>query len=172
MSLLEVVIYPHPSLTTAAKPVVHFDQKLHALLDDMAETMYTSQGVGLAANQVDVLKQILVIDFGTEKEERKLFELINPTIVEKDGKIIYEEGCLSFPDLFDKISRSRSITIQYQDRFGGKKELKAEDLFAVVLQHEIDHLDGIVFIDKMNRVVRRLAMRRFRKIMAKRAKSK
>lgn len=168
MALLTIVKYPHPALTTPAKPVVDFDDALHALLEDMAETMYAARGVGLAANQVAVLKRVLLIDTAKDDDPPALLEIINPEIIERDGKITWEEGCLSFPGLYEKIDRAAHVKVRYQDRFGETQEIEGEGLLGVALQHEIDHIDGIVFTERQKPFQKKLALKRFDRIMAKR----
>ncbi len=166
MSLREVVVWPHEALTTPAEPVEVFDEDLATLIDDMAETMYASNGVGLAANQIAVLKRVTVIDCGDEEGESALLELVNPAIIERHGKFTWQEGCLSFPELFEKIERAERVKVEFFDRHGARQEVEAEGLLAVALQHEIDHLDGIVFMERMGNLQKRLATRRFRKLLA------
>ncbi|MFT6627350.1 MAG: peptide deformylase [Flavobacteriales bacterium] len=166
MAVLPIVRFPHDALTTAAEPVVTFDDDLRALIDNMAETMYAAEGVGLAANQVAVLKRVTVIDPAGVDEQAELLELVNPEIVEKsDEPLDWEEGCLSFPQLFGKVTRSNKVTVRYQDRNGAVQHVTAEGLLAVALQHEIDHLDGVLFIDHFDRIGRVKAIKKFEEIM-------
>lgn len=165
MATLDIVLHPHRALYTAAKPVEQFNADLHAFLDDMVETMYAANGVGLAANQVNVLQRVTVIDIGTE-EEPQLIELINPTIVERSGSITWEEGCLSFPQVYEKVKRANKVTVRYQDRHGEFQEIEGEELLAVALQHELDHLDGICFIDRMGPSKRKLVLKEFARVQA------
>lgn len=168
MAVREIVIYPAPVLTTAGKDVERVDDSVRAFLDDMADTMYAASGVGLAANQVGDLRRICVIDTSETAEERQsranLIELVNPKIVEEEGKITWEEGCLSFPELFEKVDRAAWIRVRALNRDGEPFELEAEELLSVALQHEIDHLDGIVFPERMSRLKRRMALKRFARI--------
>lgn len=168
MSVLTIVKYPHEALTTPAEPVTAFDAELHAYLDDMAETMYAASGVGLASNQVAVLKRVTVIDVAPPDEDSQLIELINPEVVEREGKLTWEEGCLSFPELYVDVNRAAKVKVRYQDRHGETQEIEGEGLFAVALQHEIDHLDGVLFIDRVKTFQRKMALKRFEKIMARR----
>lgn len=165
MAILDIVLHPHRALYTKSKPVEAFDDTLHELLDNMAETMYAANGVGLAANQINVLQRITVIDVGTE-EEPQLLEIINPEIVERSGSITWEEGCLSFPQVYEKIKRANKVTVQYKDRHGNAQEVSGEELLAVALQHEIDHLDGICFVDRMGPMKRKLALKEFARVQA------
>lgn len=132
-----------PVLKEICKPVERIDKKLKRLLDDMAETMYASEGVGLAAPQVGIPIRMAVIDV----DKKKLFELINPTIVEREGIAVDQEGCLSFPGLFGDVERAEKVKVEYTNRYGKKKSVEAEGLLARCLQHEIDHLDGKLFIE-------------------------
>ena len=166
MAVLPIVRFPHDALTTAAQPVVAFDDDLRTFIDDMAETMYAADGVGLAANQVAVLKRVTVIDTAGADEKANLLELVNPEIIEKsDEPLEWEEGCLSFPQLFGNVTRSNKVTVRYQDRHGEQHDVTAEGLLAVALQHEIDHLNGILFIDHFDRIGRVKAMKKFEEIM-------
>ncbi|MCB9507748.1 MAG: peptide deformylase [Myxococcales bacterium] len=168
MSLLHIVKYPHAALTTPAAPVVAFDAALATFIDDLAETMYAAEGVGLAANQVAELKRVCVIDCAGQDEPAALLELVNPQVVHGDGKIVWEEGCLSFPELYERVTRPGHVRVAYQDRTGAAHEIEADGLLAVALQHEIDHLDGVLFIDRIGPLARRRALDRFTKIMARR----
>ena len=169
MALRPIVRYPHPSLATKASPVTEFDESLHTLIDDMVATMYDARGVGLAANQVDVLQRVTVIDCSDKENEPELLELVNPEIIERRGEITWEEGCLSLPELFDKVKRARHVKVRYQDRHGETHEITAADgLLAVCLQHEIDHLDGICFVDRMGPIKKQMALKEYRAIMDER----
>lgn len=163
MALRHIVKYPHKALTTPAKPVEAFDSELHQLIDDMAETMYANDGVGLAANQIDVLQRVTVIDAGGP-DNPQLMEIVNPEILEREGEITWEEGCLSFPDLFEKVKRAAQVKVRYFDRNGEAIEVEAEGLLAVALQHEIDHLDGVVFTERMGPLKKRNALKTWEKI--------
>lgn len=164
MALLDIVLHPHPSLYTAAQEVTAFDEALHTLLDNMAETMYEANGIGLAANQVDVLQRVIVIDPSPVDEEPQLIELVNPTIVHKEGQITWEEGCLSFPGVYEKVKRANACTVKYQDRHGNPHEISGEELLAVALQHEIDHIDGICFTQRMGPTKRKMLLKEFARI--------
>lgn len=169
MALLPIVLHPHPSLYKKAAPVTEFDDALHTFLDDMAETMYASNGVGLAANQVDVLQRVIVIDPSGEDDDPELLELINPKIVDKKGQITWEEGCLSFPGVYEKVKRSNACTVQYQDRHGNAQEVSGEELLSVVLQHEIDHIDGVCFTQRMGPTKRKMLLKDFARLQRERA---
>lgn len=161
MARLEILKYPDPVLKTVSAEVENFDAALHSLLDDMAETMYAASGVGLAAPQVGVLKRITVVD--VSREENELREFINPRIIEKTGQTSSEEGCLSIPDYRDVVNRNAELVVQAQDRHGKSFEVKADGLLAICLQHEIDHLDGVLFIDRLSYLKRSMFKNWFKK---------
>ena len=143
MAKLKIMIAGNPVLREEAKPVERIDKKLQRLLKDMAETMYAADGVGLAAPQIGVSKRVVVIDVG-----EGLYELINPVIVKREGKVVGSEGCLSVPDYEGEVERSEYVECEFTDRTGQRMLLQAGGLLAVCIQHELDHLDGILFIDK------------------------
>ena len=145
MALMEIYVAGNPVLRKETEKVTTFDKKLGKLLDNMAVTMYHADGCGLAGPQVGIAKKLLVIDAFDDKGIR---EFINPEIVEHSGDIVSTEGCLSVPDYEGEVRRASEVIVEYQDRKGTKKELKAEGLLAIALQHEIDHLNGVLFIDK------------------------
>lgn len=148
MARLEILHYPDPRLHKVAKSVKVFDHKLKTLVKDMQETMYEAPGIGLAATQVDQHIRLIVID--TSKEKNDLKVIINPEIIAKDGKQDYEEGCLSVPGIYEKVTRAEQITIQAQDVDGKKYQLEADGLLSVCIQHEMDHLMGKVFVDYLS----------------------
>jgi peptide deformylase len=148
MTIRHVITYPHPTLRLNAAPVARFDKSLHVLLSDMHETMYHHNGIGLAANQVDIPQQILVLDVSEERTTPINF--INPTIVKYEGKTTSSEGCLSIPDYRESIPRYRTVTVSAQNKFGEEFTVDAHDLLAICLQHEIDHLNGVLFIDHLS----------------------
>ena len=143
MTRLDIAVAGAPVLRKTAEKVTRFDKKLGKLLDNMAETMYSADGVGIAAPQVSISKKIVVIDVGDGR-----VELINPEVIEKRGSCTNVEGCLSVPDYEGEVERAEEVIVTYQDRKGNKEMLKADGLFAVAIQHETDHLNGILFIDK------------------------
>lgn len=149
MAIRRIVMHPDEVLRQKAKEVSKFNANLHKLLDDMAETMYDADGVGLAAPQVGILKRVIVMDCG-----EGLIELVNPEIVERAGEQFaeYPEGCLSIPGLRGDVRRAKWVKVRGQDRHGNEVELEAEDLLARCVQHEIDHLNGVLFIDIAERV--------------------
>lgn len=160
MSLLPIKIYPAPVLHRQSAEVSHVSAETRRLLDAMAETMYAHNGIGLAAPQIGVLQRLVAIDIRWSNDEgkgpRELFLLANPKIVKKEGEIEWEEGCLSIPGFLQKMSRSKKVWVEALDKNGKPIQIEAEDLLAVVLQHEIDHLDGKLIIDKASRLKRNL----------------
>ena len=142
MALLDIKKAGAPVLKEVCAPVQRVDAKLKALLDDMAETMYKSNGIGLAAPQIGKAIRVVVIDVG-----EGLIEIINPLITHREGKVIDSEGCLSVPNIFGDVERAEKVTVEFTNRFGKRKKLKAEQLLARCIQHELDHLDGVLFID-------------------------
>lgn len=174
MAILPIVQYPDPRLAAKAEPVVVFDDKLKQLAADMAETMYDAPGVGLAANQIGKLIRMVVIDISDEKNN--LHVLVNPEITTRSEEIKEcEEGCLSLPGLYEKVKRPSVVTVRAQDLEGNFFELACDELLSVCVQHELDHLDGLVFIDhlsqlKKTRAVTKLAKRRKEKAREEKAK--
>lgn len=146
MALLEIKTAGNPVLKTVCTPVEKIDKRLRKLLDDMAETMYHSEGVGIAAPQVGETIRAVVVDVDREARNKR-YDLINPVITLREGLVVDNEGCLSCPDLFGDVERAAKIRVEYLNRFGKKKTLDAEGLLARCIQHEIDHLDGQLFID-------------------------
>lgn len=157
LTLLE---YPAKELETPTQEVTVFDLELRHLVEDMFETMRAYKGIGLAANQVGVLQKVLVIAVGGDYANMR--EFINPEIVSREGKITWQEGCLSFPTYFEFIDRARKITVRAQDLYGTWFEFECEDITAVCLQHEIDHLQGITFLERMSHIKRNNALRRLK----------
>ena len=174
MALLPIVQYPDPRLAAKAEPVVVFDDALRQLAADMAETMYEAPGVGLAATQVGKLIRMVVIDISEEKND--LHVLVNPEITSRSEEIKEcEEGCLSLPGLYEKVKRPSFVTVKAQDLKGEFFEMQCDELMSVCVQHELDHLDGIVFIDhlsqlKKSRAAAQLAKRRKEKAREEKAK--
>jgi peptide deformylase len=152
MALLQILEFPDPRLRTRAQPVTQVDAALRKLIDDMFETMYAAPGIGLAATQVNVAKRLLVIDI-SEKRDQPLV-LINPDVVASEGVEETEEGCLSVPGVFDKVTRAETIRVRALDRDGQPLEFEANGLLAVCIQHEIDHLDGKLFVDYLSELKR------------------
>jgi peptide deformylase len=159
MALLTILKYPDPRLHTVAEPVQEVTDDIRALVDNMAQTMYAAPGIGLAATQVDVHKQVIVMDISESKDQ--LLALINPQIIESSGQIECEEGCLSVPGIFEKVSRAEEIRVRALDRDGNTFEFEASGMLAVCVQHEMDHLKGRVFVEylsplKQQRIVKKL----------------
>ncbi|ADJ29790.1 peptide deformylase [Nitrosococcus watsonii] len=145
MARLNILHYPDPRLRRKAQPVAVVDKSIRKLADDMLETMYQAPGIGLAAIQVNVPKQVVVIDISEDKSSPLV--LINPEIIARQGKAESEEGCLSVPEIFEPVTRAAEITVHYLDREGQKQELQTQELLATCIQHELDHLEGKLFID-------------------------
>ncbi|MBP8812295.1 MAG: peptide deformylase [Laribacter sp.] len=150
MALLNILHYPDERLHTVARPVDVVDDALRRLIDDMAETMYAAHGIGLAATQIDYHRRLVVIDLSEEHDD--LLVLINPVITRKAGETVYEEGCLSVPGIYDKVTRAETVTVEALDRDGQPFSLDAEGLLAICIQHEIDHLDGKVFVEHLSQM--------------------
>ncbi len=163
MSILKIYRYPEPVLRKTAIPVTDFDQSLAKLAEDMAETMYDAPGIGLAAPQVGQSIRLIVVDVSTEEDEQSFLILVNPLITDHEGQQLDQEGCLSVLDLTANVQRYKKITVSYQDLQGKQHELTTEDRFAVVLQHEIDHLNGILFIDHLSSLKRNLYKKKIKK---------
>jgi peptide deformylase len=161
MAKLTILEFPDPRLRKKAAPVDVVDDKLRALIDDMFETMYAAPGIGLAATQVDVHRRLLVADVSSDKSDPHVF--INPVIVEKDGVTVTEEGCLSVPGYYEEVKRAEHIRVRYLDRDGRECEGEFEGLLAVCVQHEIDHLDGKLFVDYLSEAKRTRIRRKLEK---------
>jgi peptide deformylase len=152
MAKLTILEFPDPRLRKKAAPVDVVDDELRTLIDDMFETMYAAPGIGLAATQVDVHRRLLVADVSADKDDPHVF--INPEILEKDGVTVTEEGCLSVPGYYEEVKRAEHIRLRYLDRDGREVEGEFEGLLAVCIQHEIDHLDGKLFVDYLSEAKR------------------
>ena len=150
MTLLTILEYPDARLKRIAAPVTEFTPAIKKLVDDMAATMYDAPGIGLAATQVDVHKRVIVIDTSEAKNDLKVF--INPEIIKADGEIVGEEGCLSVPEYYESVRRAAHVVVRAQDATGAMFELEATDLLAVCIQHEMDHLKGIVFVEHLSQL--------------------
>lgn len=161
MPLLEILHYPDPRLRQKAEPVGEVNDDIRTTVDNMFETMYTAPGIGLAAVQVNILKQIIVIDLSEDKNQPLC--LINPEIIERHGEEKIEEGCLSVPGIFESVKRAKSITVHFLDREGQSVQREIEGLLAVCIQHEMDHLEGKLFVDYLSEMKRN----RIRKKMEK-----
>ncbi len=159
-----IVKFPDPILQRPAEPVTAFDEELKKLVDDMFESMYVAHGIGLAAPQIGIAKRITVIDLSFQKNPEEKIALINPEVVSKEGKIYEEEGCLSLPDIREKVARAATVKIRAQDLEGKWFEREAEDLLGRAFQHEIDHLDGVLFIFRISALKRDFVLRKIRKL--------
>ncbi len=162
----EIVIWPDPVLKEIAKPVERVDDSLRKLLDDMAETMYAADGVGLAAPQIAVLKRVIVIDTSPRQEGQKLIHLVNPEIIRSEGATTYTEGCLSIPGEAEDVDRAAKVWVRALDRQGKPFELECDGLLAIAVQHELDHLEGTLFVDHLSSLKRELIRRRMKKLKA------
>jgi peptide deformylase len=168
MAIRRILTYPDTVLREPAGPVTNIDGKTQQLIDDMAETMYQAPGIGLASNQVGEPCRLIIFDTSSKDEPNDLVVLINPEIVEASGLIVDEEGCLSVIDYKAEVKRAECITVRGLDREGNPITLKREGLPAIVLQHEIDHLNGILFIDRISKLRRELYKRRLKKLLKRR----
>ena len=162
MALLNILKYPDERLHTVAKPVGEIDERIRTLVTDMTETMYEARGIGLAATQVNVHERVVVMDLSEERNELRVF--INPTITVIEGETTYEEGCLSVPGIYDTVTRAERITVEALDIDGKPFKLEADGLLAICVQHELDHLNGKVFVEhlsalKQNRIKTKLKKR-------------
>jgi peptide deformylase len=164
--ILTIRKYPDPILSQPGEPVTEFNDELRKLVADMFETTYASQGIGLAAPQVGVSKLLTVIDLSMGKNPKEKLVLINPEIISSEGKLYEEEGCLSFPDIREKVVRSAKVRIRAQDEKGKWFEMDGEDLLSRCFQHEIDHLNGVLFIFRMSALKRNLNLRKIKKMQA------
>lgn len=166
MSLRTILKFPNPILRQKAKAITIFDDSLKALVSDMAETMYDAPGVGLAAPQIGKSIQLVVVNASQKEDGEETLVMINPKITAQEGKQVDEEGCLSVLDLTASVKRSQKVTVTYQDIDGKAQEMTVEDRFAVVLQHEIDHLHGVLFIDHLSTLKRALYKKKLKKTLA------
>jgi peptide deformylase len=165
MALLRIRKFPDPVLKTAAKPVLNIDGDLNGFLDSMVQTMYAAPGVGLAATQVGDSRRVVVLDTDHQNPGKHLLKLINPEIIEREGSIIWEEGCLSVVDYTADVKRSAKIHVRAWTPDQNPIDIEADDLLAVALQHELDHLDGKLFIDRISRIKRDLYKRKLAKMI-------
>ena len=159
-----VVKWPEPVLAKRGDEVTVFDQDLRTLVEEMFESMYAAQGIGLAAPQIAISKRICVVDVGFQKDPKDKIALVNPAIIFSEGRQVEEEGCLSLPEIREKVARAERVKVRAQDVTGKWFEVEGEELLGRALQHEIDHLDGILFIDRISRLKRELVMRKIRKL--------
>jgi peptide deformylase len=169
MAVLEIVKYPHPVLKQEAKPIEKIDDRIRELAENMIETMRDAPGAGLAAPQVGESCRLIVLDASTEDEIKEL-AVINPEIITAEGEIVFNEACLSVIDYSANVTRANEVTVRGLDLDGNPIEIKAEERMAVVFQHEIDHLDGILFIDRISSLKRDLYKRRLKKLLKQQEK--
>ncbi len=165
LKIHEVVKYPEPVLAKRGEEVTLFDDALKQLVEEMFESMYVAQGIGLAAPQINISKRITVIDVSFKKNPKDRIVLINPEIVASKGKQLEEEGCLSLPEIREKVSRAEWVKVRAQDADGKHFEIEGTELLGRCMQHEIDHLDGILFIERLSRLKRELVLRKIKKLI-------
>ena len=172
---LSIVEYPNKKLKEKSKKVAKFDKELHDLLDAMYPIMMNTNGIGLAAIQVSHAKQALILNIPDEEDQQlkdNLIEMINPVITKMDGETTYQEGCLSVPTFYEDIVRAESLSVNYQDRDGNTKTLEANGLLSIAIQHEIDHLNGVLFIDKLTSSRRRKFEKEYKKMQKEKKNNK
>lgn len=171
MALLPILTYPDPRLRTIAKPVTDIDDTIKTLIADMFETMYEARGIGLAATQVDRHVQVVVMDLAKEDEEKQPQVFINPQVTPLTDELVpYQEGCLSIPEVYDEIKRPAKVRIEAQDADGQSFTIEADGLLAVCIQHELDHLNGVMFVDYLSRLKQDRAREKVKKVVAKRSR--
>jgi len=164
MALLPILIAPDPRLKRKAQPVTAVDDRVRRLMADMLETMYHANGIGLAAPQVGVLERVIVIDTAVKDQPAAPLCLANPEVVwSSEALFTYNEGCLSFPEIYADVSRAGSVRVRYIGRNGERSEIEADGVLAVCLQHEIDHLEGVLFVDRISMLRRNMILRRMQK---------
>jgi peptide deformylase len=161
--ILKIEKYPSPVLSQPGEPVTEFNDELRELIANMFETTYAAQGIGLAAPQVGISKRLTVIDLSLGKDPAQKLVLINPEIIFREGKLYEEEGCLSFPEIREKIVRAAKVRVRAQDEYGKWFEMDGEELMSRCMQHEVDHVDGMLFIFRMSALKRDLTLRKIRK---------
>ena len=161
MAKLQIIEFPDPRLRTVAKPVAKVDTRIARLIDDMFQTMYDAPGIGLAATQVDVHEQLLVLDVSEDKSQPMVF--INPEVIHREGSQVYQEGCLSVPGIYADVTRANTVTVKALDRDGQSFQITADGLLAVCIQHEMDHLAGKVFVDYLSPLKRELVRKKLAK---------
>ncbi len=168
MAVRSILHYPEPLLKKMSVPVTRFDDELKQLAQDMAETMYDAPGVGLAAPQVGELRRLIVLDCSGKENPADLIVAVNPEIIAQEGESCEEEGCLSVPEYYALVKRFSSVTMRYQDLDGKPQQRQAEGLLAVAMQHEIDHLQGVLFVDRLSPLKRSIFRKKYQKLMKQR----
>ena len=161
----EIVKYPDPVLAKRGEPVTTFDDKLKTLVEEMFESMYAAQGIGLAAPQIALSQRLTVIDISFKKDPEAKIVLINPEIIRREGEQYEEEGCLSLPEIREKVKRAAKVKVRAQNVDGESFEIEGEELLSRAFQHEIDHLDGVLFIDRLSRLKKDLVVRKIKKLI-------
>jgi len=165
MALLQILVAPDPRLKTKARPVAAVDDRIRRLMDDMLETMYAAPGIGLAAPQVGEALRVIVVDIGKDEASRAPLRMANPEIVAASAEQVpYEEGCLSLPEQYADVTRPRQVRVRYLDETGAARELEAEGLLAVCVQHELDHLEGTLFVDHISALRRGMILKKLQKL--------
>ncbi|MBK3775661.1 peptide deformylase [Azospirillum sp. YIM DDC1] len=165
MAVLDILVAPHPVLKQKAKPVEKVDARIAKLMDDMVETMYAAKGIGLAAPQIGILERVIVVDVHDKDEKPNPIRLANPEIVWKsDETSVCEEGCLSVPDQYAEVTRPASVRVRYLDETNETREIEADGMLATCIQHEIDHLNGVLFVDYLSMLKRNMILRKVQKM--------
>jgi peptide deformylase len=164
LKIHEIVKYPDPVLAKKCTPVTVFDEALRTLVDEMFESMYAAQGIGLAAPQIAITKRLLIIDTSFKKDPKAKLVLINPEVIGRKGSQMEEEGCLSLPEIREKVKRDAWVKVRAQNAHGKWFEVEGEELLARAMLHEIDHLDGILLMDRVSRLKRELVLRKIKKL--------
>ena len=165
MTILNILEFPDPKLRTIAKPVVQVTDQTRQLIDDMLETMYAAPGIGLAAPQIGVMKRVVVMDVSDDKDKPEPLKLINPEIIwESEDTSIYQEGCLSIPDQYADVERPIEVGVRYLDENGEEQEIEADGLLSTCIQHEVDHLDGVLFTDYLSALKRNMILKKVQKL--------
>jgi|TARA_B100000315_G_scaffold260877_1_gene326721 peptide deformylase len=167
MALLPIIVAPDPRLKLTCEPVTEVTDELRQLMDDMLDTMYDAPGIGLAAPQVGVTKRIIVVDVTKNEDEHHPYQMVNPEIKWRSEELLdYEEGCLSLPEQYAQVTRPEKVRVRYLDRDGNSQEVEASDILATCIQHEMDHLDGVLFVDHLSKLRRDLILRKLKKYKA------
>ena len=165
MALREILIVPDPRLKKECEPVTEVNDEIRDLLDDMLETMYAAPGIGLAASQIGVMKRVVVMDVSDDKDKPEPMKLINPEIIwESEDTSVYQEGCLSIPEQYADVERPAEVGVRYLDENGKEHEIEADGLLATCIQHEIDHLDGVLFTDYLSALKRNMMIKKVQKL--------